>query len=567
MDNRKRKNTSSKKTSKQNKKSSKKQSNIKNTNTRNKNQKNKSNYPKSSAPKQHQAKLNNNSRERYNERYNQNKKSSKKRKVRNRNLNILTKIFTFGVFIVIISYFSVSIFKSLNKKPINYETIEYGSIEKTMQVKGAIIRDEVVYKANRNGLLTFNIPENEKVRKGEVIATVKDSKAIEQTEQDLNAINEKILQIQEQRNELSLFYEDVKKMDSQIKKTLDLSIPDLSTYNIDKIYSIKDSVNKKITVRNQMLLSESNGSVEELSNQKADKEQKINQNVQTIISNDSGILSYYVDGFEDTYSLKNKDKLTKEQILGLSDKELQFKTSVVQGESAFKIVRDNNFYIACYIKANYISKWSKGDIRKIYINDNGELKPIEVTIESISDVDKDKYVLMRSNVNMIDFIDKRTITFELSKPKEGFKLKLSGVAEEELLKVPTSYIKDGNLLKKDAQGNTITVPVKISGEDETLEYQYVAITKGVIDIGDTIINPKDKKEIKLNDIFTQRGIYVVNSGIYTFKNINTEESVEDGQFIIIDPAKNTNIKLYDRYASDISAIKQEGNIKDEKTNK
>ncbi len=567
MDNRKRKNTSSKKTSKQNKKSSKKQSNIKNTNTRNKNQKNKSNYPKSSAPKQHQAKLNNNSRERYNERYNQNKKSSKKRKVRNRNLNILTKIFTFGVFIVIISYFSVSIFKSLNKKPINYETIEYGSIEKTMQVKGAIIRDEVVYKANRNGLLTFNIPENEKVRKGEVIATVKDSKAIEQTEQDLNAINEKILQIQEQRNELSLFYEDVKKMDSQIKKTLDLSIPDLSTYNIDKIYSIKDSVNKKITVRNQMLLSESNGSVEELSNQKADKEQKINQNVQTIISNDSGILSYYVDGFEDTYSLKNKDKLTKEQILGLSDKELQFKTSVVQGEPAFKIVRDNNFYIACYIKANYISKWSKGDIRKIYINDNGELKPIEVTIESISDVDKDKYVLMRSNVNMIDFIDKRTITFELSKPKEGFKLKLSGVAEEELLKVPTSYIKDGNLLKKDAQGNTITVPVKISGEDETLEYQYVAITKGVIDIGDTIINPKDKKEIKLNDIFTQRGIYVVNSGIYTFKNINTEESVEDGQFIIIDPAKNTNIKLYDRYASDISAIKQEGNIKDEKTNK
>ena len=174
---------------------------------------------------------------------------------------------------------------------------------------------------------------------------------------------------------------------------------------------------------------------------------------------------------------------------------------------------------------------------------------------------------MRSNVNMIDFIDKRTITFELSKPKEGFKLKLSGVAEEELLKVPTSYIKDGNLLKKDAQGNTITVPVKISGEDETLEYQYVAITKGVIDIGDTIINPKDKKEIKLNDIFTQRGIYVVNSGIYTFKNINTEESVEDGQFIIIDTAKNTNIKLYDRYASDISAIKQEGNIKDEKTNK
>lgn len=493
------------------------------------------------------------------------RKTTSRKKVKNRNFNILAKVFTFIVFILIISYFSVSIFKSLNKKPIDYETIEYGSIDKTTQVKGVIIRDEVVYKANKNGMLTFSVTENEKVKKGELIATVKDAQATQQTEQDLKAINEKILQIQEQRNELSLFYDDVKKIDSQIQKSLDSAIPDLSTYNIDKIYTIKDAINKKVTIRNQMLLSETNGSVEELSNQKASKEQVINQNTENIIANDSGILSYYTDGLEDTYSIANKDSLTKEQTLAIADKEQQFKTNILQGEPAFKIVKDNNFYIASYIKSEYISKWSKGDTRNIYINDNGDLKPLEVTIESIGEGEKEKYVLMKTNRNMIDFIDKRAITFELTKPKDGFKLKLSGVAEEELLKIPTSYVKDESVIKKDEQGKSVNVPIKISGKDDMGDYVYVSIVKGVIDIGDTIISPVDNTELKLNDIFTLRGIYVVNSGIYTFKSIDTEGSVEDEQFIVIEPNINTNIKLYDRYASDVSVIQQEGSIKDEQT--
>ncbi len=488
----------------------------------------------------------------------QNKKIYRaKKKSKPRNIHIISKLFTITIFIIIISYFSLSIFKSLNKEPIDYETIEYGSIDDTTQVKGIIIRDEVVYKATKNGILTFNNGENERVKKGEIIASVKNEEAIKTTEDDIALINEKILQLQEQRDELSIFYEDVKKIDTQIQSVLDKSINNLSTYNISEIYEIKDNINKKLTIRNQMLLSENTGSIQELSAQKASKEIKVNQNTQNIVSNDSGIISYYTDGLEEVFTFETKDNLTKEQTLMQPENEQEYKVNILEGEAVFKIVRDNNFYIASYIKTENISNWAEGETRYIYINDNGNLKQLEIIIEKIDIGEKESYVLMKSNKNMIDFIDKRNVTFELSKPKEGFKIGLDAIAEEELLKVPTSYIVDNNVTKKSSTGELITVPIKLSGQDDNGEYTYVSISPGIIDIGDYIINPQTNQEQQLNEIFTKKGIYVVNSGIYTFKNINTEGAVQNDQFIILEPSKNTNIKLYDRYAPNVSVVNGE----------
>lgn len=480
-----------------------------------------------------------------------------KKKPKNRRLNIISRLFTIIMFFVIISYFGVSLFKSMNKTPIDYETIEYGAVEDSDQIKGVIVRDEVVYKASKNGILTFNIGENERVKKGQNIATIKNEEAIKTVEEDVKAINEKILQLQEQRNELSIFYEDVKKIDSQMQKTLDNSISELSTYNISKIYELKDSLNKNITIRNQMLLSENSESIKELSTQKADKEQKINKNVENIIAKDGGIVSYYTDGLEEVFTLENKDKLTKEQTLMKPEQKEDYKINVIEGDRVFKIVKNNEFYITSYINSKSISTWKEGETRNIYINDNGKLKPLEVIIEKINVKEKESYVTMKTNKNMIEFIDKRNITFELSKPKKGFKINLNAIAEEELLKIPTSYISDNSIIKKLPTGETTTVTIQTSGQDEINQYTYVSIHKGVIDIGDVILHPETKQELQLSEIFTKKGIYVVNSGIYTFKNIDTQGSVQNDQFIILEPSLNTSIKLYDRYAPDTSVVKGE----------
>ena len=508
---------------------------------------------------------NSNYRSNYYDRPIQNKKIYRaKKKPKNRNINFMSRLFTVFMFTIIISYFGISVSKSLNKKPVDYESIEIGSIEDSTQAKGIIIRDEIVYKSSKKGVLTFNKTENERVKKGELVATIKNQEEIKTAEKDIELINEKILQLQEQRDELSIFYQDVKKIDNQIQQTLDKYISELSTYNVSKIYELRDSISKKVTIRNQMLLSENTGSVQDLSSQKAAQEQKVNKNMENIYANNSGIVSYYKDGLEETFTFENREKLTKEQTLMQPKEEQEFKLNVVEGERVFKVVKDNNFYIGSYINTQSISTWEQGETRTIYIKDNGDLRPLEVIIEKINIGEKESYVLMKSNKNMIDFIDKRNITFELSKPKEGFKIKLDAIAEEELLKIPTSYIVESNVTKKSATGEPTTVPIKISGQDETGEYTYVSISKGIIDIGDYIINPQTKQEIQLSEIFTKKGIYIVNSGIYNFKNIDTEGSVQNDIFIILDPSKNTTIKLYDRYAPDLSVVKGEETVANEK---
>lgn len=485
--------------------------------------------------------------------------NSRPRATKKRNNAKISRIFSTFIFLLIISYFGISIYKSLSKKPITYETIKYGSIDNQKTAKGVIIRNETLYKAGKNGALNFYKSENERVKKGEIIASIKDQDALQNTEQELEEINKKILDLQESRDELSLFSEDVKKVNSQIQTILENDSYEFAKNNVSSIYEIKNNVQKKINVRNQMLLSETGGSISELAGQKSDKEQIVNSNTYNISAINGGILSYYSDGLEETFGIENLDKITLEQTKMQADnldEPLNYKIQVLEGEPVFKIVESNEFYIASYIKTDYINNWKEGQFKTIYILDNGQYKEQEVKIQKINLEEKLSYVLMKSTKNIIDFIDKRSIIFEINKPKEGFKINNTAIGEKNLLKVPVQYINDGVITKKTESGNKKIVFDTLN-INEAEKIAYLPIKYGELSVSDTIINVSTNEEIVLNDIFTSKGIYIVNSGIYEFTPINLENSISNQDFTILDPALNTNIRIYDRFIPDAKAILKE----------
>ncbi|MDE6357847.1 MAG: hypothetical protein K2L15_04570, partial [Eubacteriales bacterium] len=482
------------------------------------------------------------------------------RKKKKRNNVIISRIFTTIIFFLIISYFGVSVYKSLSRKPVTYETIKHGTIDNQKLAKGVIIRDETVYKAGRSGSLEFYKPENERVKKGEYIVSIKDQGVIQNTEQELEEINEKILEIQENREELSLFSEDAKKVDAQIQTVLENGIYEFAKNDMSSIYEIKGNVQKKLDIRNQMLLSETGGSISELANKKNEKEQTINANTQKIAINEGGILSYYVDGLEEAFSIENLDNITAEQTKMQADKLdelLNYKVQTLEGEPVFKIVESNEFYIASYVKTDYINDWQEGDFRNIYINDEGQYKPQEVKVEKIILEDKESYILMKSTKNLIDFIDTRSITFEINKPKEGFKINNTAIAEKNFLKIPLTCIIDDIITKKTEDGTIIKIFLQDFEINELEKVAYVPVQYGDLNVGDTLTDHITNSEVILKDIFTTKGIYVVNSGIYEFKKINLENSVSNEEFTILDPTINPNIRIYDRFIPDAKSILKE----------
>lgn len=467
------------------------------------------------------------------------------REKKQRRLQSLSKIFTVVTFLLISAYITISTVKVVDNKPIEYETIEVGTLEKQAEISGILIRDETVYTAERNGIITYNVSQNERIRKSQFVAEIKDTVEIQQTEMELQEINEQILALQEKRDELSIFSKDIERLETQVQGIVESSIYSLVTGNIDNIYEAKELIDKNLNSRNQMLLSENTGSLETLSSQKFDIEEQINSNTQKIYSNDAGIVSYHTDGLEEILNFDSMNALTKEETLMLPKNTSEFRLDVLENEAVFKVVSDNTLYIASYIETDSISLWSEGNTRTIYINDSGTSYPLEVKIEALQRGTYETYVLMSTNKDMINFIDARNISFQVTAPKEGFKVALSAIVQENLIKIPNEYFsQDGSVIKKTEAGNLL-VPIDIAGEDEL--FKFANINSQILDIGDIIVNAETGKEYQINEIQIVKGIYIVNAGVSSLREIDTDGAVQDDQFIILDTSKNTNIKLYDRY--------------------
>lgn len=478
-------------------------------------------------------------------------KRTKTKKTKTRNHSVLFKIFLIIMITAICSYFIVSIFKGLSKEPVEYDTIEYGKIDAGSQITGILIRDEKIYKASKDGVLEFEASESQKVKPNEIIVSIKNETDIAKVESDLKAINEQILNLQKQRGDLSLFSEEVKNIDNQIQEIVEYSMRDFMTLDMDAIHQIKEFVDKKITMKNQILLSENTGILKGLSKKKSEREITINNSIEIIKTKESGIVSYNIDGLEEEFTIKNKDKITKKQINNLKiDSEIQFKTMIKKGEPAFKIIKSNDYYIACYIENKYLKDWKVGDKKNIYVTKKGDNETIETEVKLIKKGEKESYVLLKSNQNMMDFINDRQITFITQLPKEGFKVQLSAIVKKELLKIPKDYVVQSKVIKKGAKTNE-KLALQISDTDN--DFVYIPINESILNIGDIILEPSTNKEYQVNEIFIAKGIYIVNTGLPTLKKIDTQESIKNDDFIILEPSKNKNIKLYDRYSPNVSA--------------
>lgn len=486
-----------------------------------------------------------------------------KQKQAKRNSGVEAKKFAFVFFAVVFIYMCVVVYNGVSRETIPYDTVAYGSIDTPKSAVGIAVRDEAVYKAPSDGTLSFNVSDMQKVRKGESICSIKNDAVVGSMEEELENINKSILKIQDSRDDLSVFSEDVKRINSQIKSIVDENAFDMSIGNLDKVYYLKDSIKKKIDTKNQMLLSESGGSLQELADKRVQRESEINKNTTVVSALEGGIISYSFDELQEVLSIDKLEALTEEQTLMKQDdnKVEQASGQVKKNSGIFKIVNSNNWYIASYIPNDYVTEWEEGDNRTIYIKGNGESTPMEVKVQKLVQGNKKTYVIFALTKDILNYINARSITFELNKAQNGYKINNNAIVEIHSFKVPISYIRDdGVILKKNKSDITETV-VSISGTDKNGQFAYIPVEYGSISANDEIINPNNENDVyKISEMETTKGVYVINTGVTQFKTIDLDNSVQNSTHTILDPDKNTNIKVYDRIVTDIKNVSKEQKI-------
>ena len=270
---------------------------------------------------------------------------------------------------------------------------------------GYVIRDEKIAKGNNssNGMIQIK-SEGEKVAKGSQIFRY----AIE-NEDEINAkINELNVKIQEAMiGRTELLPNDIKSIENQIETKID----GLKSKNdMQEISEHKKDINTYITKKSKIAgeLSPAGSYIKQLIEEREFYQNKLTENSEYINSPMAGVVSYRVDGLEETLTPDSIENLNKDTLEGLN---LQTGQIVTTSNEKGKVINNYECYIATILETNEAKEAKLNKKVTLRLSTQDE---IDAKISYISK-QQDKTILIVFEINdcVEKLIDYRKITFDV----------------------------------------------------------------------------------------------------------------------------------------------------------
>ncbi len=360
------------------------------------------------------------------------------------------------------------------------------------------IRSEKIVESATEGLLKKTAKEGSRVGAGTEVVSIRSLKESSSLERELIEIDRAISSLEESEAEVNtlesnkenlqeLRREKIEEIQSKIKnedyKDMNLIKEELSLYDVEK-YNKESSDYISST------------SIENLKDRREKIAQEINtQNVKYHTQN-GGIVSYLLDGYETVYLPFEFEKYSYEKLdskdylkeIEVNENQIQEDMEVSMGEPIYKLLDEFEWYIAIKIDdAENIKDLDINQNVKIKIND--EDSNLKGNIIKINENDDKAVVVLKFDTQMYKFYNKRVSEVELIK------------SEEDVLKIPKKSIRD-----KDGQEG-----VYVKNKGGIVEFkpifqvkqvgEYVYIKTG--DENSTVYLEKDSEGIKTISIFDE----------------------------------------------------------------
>ncbi len=359
---------------------------------------------------------------------------------------ILYAIIVVALFVLI--YFVPSVFETFTPTLI----AEIDTVKITDEVEGYIVRDENVYFAARGGLVTPNIPEGERARKGEKIVSIA-SYTVDDNE-ELTALNEKINKFALGDN---IFANDIGKLDDIINKTEDQLKEAQKKKNAELVQELEDKLarlhSKRAVINASVNTVAENLNIEEGTTKGATI---IGSDVSSVANPKSaegplemtGTISYCMDGYESEFTpdnmyMLNKDKVSEQDIKVVNT----YQMGVKQGNPVFKLVKSATWYLVSWVPAESVIKYIKGNIVRIQSEALGD-REVTGKIDDIVDINGNVLVIMKFDTYFPEVSQVRKIPVTVvTLDSEGLRVSNKSIAmgkDEEGVDRPGVYVKGLN---------------------------------------------------------------------------------------------------------------------------
>lgn len=325
--------------------------------------------------------------------------------------------------LIIITYMIWAIFLLVSRSSETY-IVRQGTLTQEDEAVGYIIRDEKVEKGEdyENGIYEI-ATENQRVAVGDSIFRYYSDSEKEITEQ-VEEINKQIQEILKQENEVTSA--DIKAIESQIEEKIE-HINTINNYQeiVEDKKNIDELISKKINFIGDVT---ENKDIKKLVKDRKALEEKLKSGSKYQKAQMSGIVSYRVDGLEET--------LTPEKFNDINEKllnSLDIKTGEIisTSDECGKVIDNFKCYIAVTLNSKQAMEAKVNDSLKLRIsNEETKAKIVQINEENNN---------------------KRTIIFQINKMTEDL-IKHRKVLVDVIwwndsgLKVPNSTLtKEGNL--------------------------------------------------------------------------------------------------------------------------
>ena len=400
---------------------------------------------------------------------------------------LLLKIIIILIAILIIAYIIFEV-GNLLLQPTDIVTVENGKISSETSTEGYIIREETVLKGEnyKNGMSQIKA-EGEKISVNE--------NAFRYYTKDEESLNNKIKELdnkiaEAQSEENNIFSSDVKVIENEIENKINQMN---NVRDAQKLQEYKGEIEELIKKKTKIIgeLSPTGSYMKNLIQKRSEYEKQLSSGSEYMKAQNSGVVSYKVDGLEEKLNVNSLDNITEEFLNKLNLKTGQI---IPSSNESGKIVNNYYCYIATVIKNNDTQKLEEGKYVKIRLTNGDE---ISAKVEKLKP-DNDKYIaILKITKDVEELIEYRKINFDIIYwSYSGLKVPNTSLMEENGLKyvvrVRAGY-KDKILLKVNKSNETYSI-IEDYSTDELKELGWTSneiVNNKSIGIYDEImVNPK-----------------------------------------------------------------------------
>jgi len=448
------------------------------------------------------------------------------------------------------------------------QVVRMGNASEQGYVMGLIVRYETLFYAERDGRVHMHVPDFERVREGDLVASVQDVAAVERLMRYMAELEDDIVDIHEMRVNTQVD-PTIQRLNNNIRNLMAGSINHFSQTSVAEVYSLLENLNQLTSNRRQITTSETGGSRTDLSNLHESLQSQLEYSSNDIETSVSGVVSPYLDYHSGSLSYHDMLELSAEDTRRVIDHAgVVAVREVSEGEPVFKVI-GNTWYVVAFIPNEMAQGINPRANMTIYLENanTGRFEPMTMHVYSVEYRGRERQIIFRSNRNVIEFSNQRNVRIRTTdNVQTGLHIPTSAITEQRFYSIPLSHVHvtgtDIYHLSHRAEGGVTSRPVLVDVYRTSDTHAYIMYANMPLNMM-AILTPVDEEygsSIILNQehISIVYGVYRTNLGFADFRQIRIDRNYipEYLDYVILDPSIGQGIRLFDTIVVDASTVHQ-----------